>query len=98
MSKTDDPDVLKQFVDIPEAQEELAGIISDGVFAFMKLHEEDDHGGLPCWDERMNFISFICHRVGIKSDQASFIVDRLREYELRHDENCPAGTHTHDGH
>lgn len=91
-------DPVRTFIDVPAIEERAAAVISDSVLMFMRLHEEQDHGGLPCWDERCNVIAFLCHRTGIKSDQVAFIAERLKEYELQHEENCPARTPSHAGH
>ena len=87
-------DTAKRFFDVPPDEERVARMIADSVYAFMKLHETVDHGGLPCWDERCNLIAFLCHRTGIKAEHVAFISERLKEYELRHDEEVA----THGGH
>ena len=69
---------------IRELQETLASIVSAEVEAFMMLHEQEQHQGKLCMDERINTLAWIAHRAGIKSTQVGEIVERLKEWEEYH--------------
>lgn len=81
---------MDQFHATHEAEAALANIVSSEVIAFMIMHEQADHKGVVCWDERINTLAWLAHRAGIKSEQAGRIVERLRQWELQHEENCPS--------
>jgi hypothetical protein len=78
---------MSGFHEAYEAEQHLAIMISSEVEAFMMLHEQADHNGAICMDERINTLAWIAHRCGIKSDQVGQIVTRLAEWEEHHKEN-----------
>jgi hypothetical protein len=44
------------------------GQSTEGIVAFIRLHEKDKHSGKPCMDERVNAVAYIAHHLGMAAD------------------------------
>jgi hypothetical protein len=50
----------------PDAQKIRMSAIRDQILAADKEHEEESHGGKPCWSNRASTVAYIAHCLGIK--------------------------------
>lgn len=63
----------------------------------LRKHDEEEHDGEACWDERVNVVAFIAHQLGLRFETnkelavfAQAFNARLRDYQAIHAE------HAHD--
>ncbi len=53
----------------------------------MRVHEQADHDGLVCINERVNSIARLCHALGMKQENIKQIGEILADYDKRCEEN-----------
>jgi hypothetical protein len=72
---------------IPEWMNEESDEIAERAEALLARHEEEDHDGEICHEQRAGFIGWLAHRLGVR-DAASvmLVIDVLAEYEEGHRE------------
>lgn len=69
--------------------------VVDALDEALRKHDEAEHDGEPCWDERVNVLAFIAHSVGLGFDTnrelalfAQAFNARLLDYRAIHTEHC----------
>lgn len=50
----------------------------------MRVHEQADHSGEPCSNERVNSIAWLCHAVLLKPENIEQLKKLLEEYDNHH--------------
>lgn len=53
----------------------------------MRVHEEADHKGEPCINERVNSIAWFCHSLLLRKENVAQIGEILADYDERHHEH-----------
>lgn len=59
------------------------------VLRSIAAHENTEHQGEACWDERYNLLAFLAHALGITVSQLSKIEPFLQAYEDHHTKTKP---------
>ncbi len=50
----------------------------------LKKHEQEEHGGEPCWSERTNIVAYFCHVFQLSTENLTDILHDLDEYRKDH--------------
>ena len=71
--------------------------IADEAIAVLRLHDQAEHDGEVCSDERTNMLAYIAHRIGMVPSEEAVrdVLERARDYQAIHDEYHD-DSHTHD--
>lgn len=64
-----------------------ARLAANDLIAISDRHEQEDHGGEPCVDNRVGILAFVAHSLGLRPAHMIDVMDALEQYAHGHDEH-----------
>lgn len=65
----------------PEETVRAMASVRDQVLSLVFDHEQEKHGGEPCWLERCNVLGYLAHCLGVKVGQMRLFGQLLFDYD-----------------